>query len=181
MTTGLILGLGLGSLGVRQCDLEMTLFLPLLLSVHVLSDYPVSCPVAFPLIFLWLGLTHCCLSFLPSPSSVKQDCIPHIYINNILNLSVARTFATRQVACQALVLRQTMGAHHSKLILLEPSNGMATPISVINVNGPNSSSCGYCGPPGVRSSAQSSYTYGISPMQLSCSVSEPLLWNSLGG
>lgn len=44
------------------------------------------------------------------------------------------------------------------------------PPSILDPAGRNSSSCGYCGPPGQRSVEKTSTTTGVFPHQLSCNV-----------
>ncbi|KAG8929218.1 Arginyl-tRNA--protein transferase 1 [Tulasnella sp. 418] len=52
---------------------------------------------------------------------------------------------------------------------------MDIPISVIQPYGPNTSTCGYCGPPGQRSAKASSHTFGIDAVQLSCPVYQKMI------
>lgn len=44
------------------------------------------------------------------------------------------------------------------------------PFSLAQPYGARASTCGYCGPPGARSFARSSFTFGLDAVQLSCMV-----------
>lgn len=51
------------------------------------------------------------------------------------------------------------------------ASNMTNIITVVSPTGPDSSTCGYCGPPGGRSETDSSHTSaGLVASQLSCEV-----------